>query len=93
MTVLQDEEGLQAKEPIVKDMQLKPTLTGASVEEGELINASGHVQELEKNFSLWSLIALGITIGDVWPATAGRHNLSVLAQQHTKLTLREQELW
>lgn len=43
--------------------------------EGEMINASGHVQELEKNFSFISLVAVGITVGDVWPATAGKQDI------------------
>lgn len=37
-----------------------------------VVNASGHVQELDKNFNLASLIAVGITIGNVWPAAAGK---------------------
>lgn len=37
----------------------------------ELINASGHVQELQRNFSLISLIGLGIVVGNVWPAAGG----------------------
>ncbi|KAF7544828.1 hypothetical protein G7Z17_g9643 [Cylindrodendrum hubeiense] len=39
--------------------------------ESRPINASGHQQELESQFTTLSLIAVGITIGDVWPATAG----------------------
>ncbi|KAL6401756.1 hypothetical protein AUP68_14208 [Ilyonectria robusta] len=38
--------------------------------ESRPINASGHQQELESQFNTLSLIAVGITIGDVWPATA-----------------------
>lgn len=37
----------------------------------ELINASGHVQELERNFSLVSLAGIGISVGNVWPAAGG----------------------
>jgi choline transport protein len=39
--------------------------------EEELINASGHVQELQRNFSLVSLAGIGITVGNVWPAAGG----------------------
>ena len=39
--------------------------------EGGPINASGHVQELERNFSLVSLAGIGITTGNVWPAVGG----------------------
>lgn len=38
---------------------------------GELLNASGHVQELRRHFSLWSLAGVGITVGNVWPAVGG----------------------
>lgn len=38
---------------------------------GEVLNASGHKQELERNFSLLSLCAIGITTGNVWAALGG----------------------
>ena len=38
---------------------------------GELLNASGHVQELRRHFSLLSLAGVGITVGNVWPAVGG----------------------
>jgi len=37
----------------------------------ELINASGHVQELERNFSLLSMSAIAITTGNTWIAVGG----------------------
>lgn len=37
----------------------------------DLINASGHVQELKRNFGLTSLAGLGLTVGCVWPALGG----------------------
>lgn len=44
---------------------------GTSIVPDMLINASGHVQELQRNFSLLSLIGLGIVVGNVWPAAGG----------------------
>jgi hypothetical protein len=38
---------------------------------GEVLNASGHKQELERNFSLLSICAIGITTGNVWAALGG----------------------
>lgn len=35
------------------------------------INASGHVQELDRNFSLWSICGLAITSGNTWIALGG----------------------
>jgi choline transport protein len=38
---------------------------------GELINASGHIQEVDRNFGLLSLTGFGIVNGNVWPALGG----------------------
>ena len=37
----------------------------------QIVNASGHVQELERNFSLISLASVGLVVGCVWPAVGG----------------------
>ncbi|KAL2433905.1 Choline transport protein [Exophiala dermatitidis] len=37
----------------------------------ELVNASGHAQELSRNFSLVSLAGVGLVVGNVWPAIGG----------------------
>lgn len=46
-----------------------------TVDEGErvdaVINASGHAQELERNFSLLSAAAVGICTGNSWVALGG----------------------
>lgn len=39
--------------------------------EGELINVSGHVQELDRSFGLWSVLALGILSDNAWGAGGG----------------------
>ena len=38
---------------------------------GEVINASGHKQELDRNFSLLSICAVGICTGNTWAALGG----------------------
>ncbi|KAK5457911.1 hypothetical protein LTR20_008658 [Exophiala xenobiotica] len=43
----------------------------ADGEMSDLINASGHVQELDRNFSLLSAAGVGIVVGNVWPAVGG----------------------
>ncbi|KAK5250177.1 hypothetical protein LTR06_006034 [Exophiala xenobiotica] len=43
----------------------------ADGELSDLINASGHVQELDRNFSLLSAAGVGIVVGNVWPAVGG----------------------
>lgn len=35
------------------------------------VNASGHVQELDRSYSLISLAGVGVTVGSVWPAIGG----------------------
>jgi choline transport protein len=35
------------------------------------VNASGHAQELSRNFSLLSLAGVGLVVGNVWPAIGG----------------------
>ena len=42
-----------------------------SVGVGEVLNASGHKQELERQFSLLSICSIGITTGNVWAALGG----------------------
>lgn len=37
----------------------------------ENINASGHVQELDRNFNLWSIAGMAVTTGNTWIALAG----------------------
>ncbi|KAE8380628.1 amino acid/polyamine transporter I [Aspergillus bertholletiae] len=38
---------------------------------GEVINASGHRQELDRNFSLLSICAIAVTTGNTWIAQGG----------------------
>ena len=35
------------------------------------INASGHVQQLDRNFNLLTLAGIGLVVGNVWPAFGG----------------------
>jgi hypothetical protein len=40
-------------------------------QDGELVNASGHRQEVERNFSLISICAVAVTTGNTWIAQGG----------------------
>lgn len=42
-----------------------------NVDVGEILNASGHKQELERHFGLLSICSTGITTGNVWAALGG----------------------
>lgn len=44
---------------------------GPTTPNEQVVNASGHVQELSRHFSAWSLIGLGLSMGNVWPALGG----------------------
>jgi len=41
------------------------------VGQNAIINESGHVQELDRQFSLLSICSIGITTGNVWAALGG----------------------
>jgi choline transport protein len=55
------------------DKDEKPRLEAEddNISVGEVINASGHKQELERQFSLLSICSIGITTGNVWAALGG----------------------
>ncbi|KAJ5682864.1 DsDNA-dependent ATPase (Rad54b) [Penicillium macrosclerotiorum] len=53
------------------DEKTKATESAAETQQGELINASGHRQELERNFSLLSICAVAVTTGNTWIAQGG----------------------
>jgi choline transport protein len=59
-----DMEKVSSEKPRLQDVD-------EAVGEGETLNASGHKQELERNFSLLSICAIGITTGNVWAALGG----------------------
>ena len=39
--------------------------------EGVVINASGHVQELDRNFNFLSIASIGLVVGCTWPILGG----------------------
>ena len=59
----------EVKQPIQD--QESAASSSAPPADGALINASGHVQELQRNFSLLSLAGVGLVVGNVWPAIGG----------------------
>lgn len=57
---------------IFHEVSEKRRLKGAGddvyVEHGTVINASGHVQEVDRLFNLLAFASMGITTGSMWPA-------------------------
>ncbi|GAB7341956.1 hypothetical protein MBLNU457_g0256t1 [Dothideomycetes sp. NU457] len=47
------------------------TKQGGNVEEGVILNASGHQQELSRNFNFLSICSVGIVTGNSWTAIGG----------------------
>ena len=52
------------------DGRAEPMLAD-DTKEGDIINVSGHKQELDRIFDPLSAISLAITTGNVWPALGG----------------------
>lgn len=42
-----------------------------SIEANELINTSGHVQELDRNFGFWSICSIALISDNAWAAGGG----------------------
>jgi len=65
----------EAKSEKVYDgaVAVEPSSSSANSENNSegLINASGHKQELDRNFSLLSLCGVAITTGNTWTAIGG----------------------
>jgi len=40
-------------------------------QDGRLVNASGHVQELDRSFGFWSVASVGILADNAWGAGGG----------------------
>jgi hypothetical protein len=54
-----------------KGQQVSSAPDDASGELGGLVNTSGHVQELDRNFGFWSICAISIVADDAWAAGGG----------------------
>ena len=54
-----------------KEIAPTPDYTHDGPIDGELVNASGHRQELDRNFGLISICAVVVTTGNTWIAQGG----------------------
>lgn len=59
------EKSLTLDQARASDVLVEPS------EPGEFVNASGHKQELERNFRLINICGLGVTAGNTWLALGG----------------------
>lgn len=51
--------------------KLDPIDAGEDASSVEVVNASGHRQEVDRNFSLLSICAVAVTTGNTWIAQGG----------------------
>jgi amino acid transporter len=72
-TVTKEAEDARDQLVINQALPARAGTTSSSAERASsgLINASGHVQELQRHFSLFSLTSMAISSGNVWPAIGG----------------------
>ena len=69
---------MEGKEKITVGLDYYPNEDLATA--AEIVNAGGHKQELDRNFSLLSISAVGIVSGNTWTILGGsivRHPLSL----------------
>jgi hypothetical protein len=75
MAELVDEK---AAEPMVEGTRS----TVASVIEGREVNASGHRDQLQRQYSIWSICGLALTIDNAWVALGGSIVVAVSTTPH-----------
>lgn len=67
---MEHDEKTGGPEPSIRDLSASSS-PPPELPAGDLINASGHKQELKRHFSLVSLCAVAITTGNTWVAIGG----------------------
>lgn len=55
--------------------------------DGTIVNASGHRDQLQRQYGLWSICGLALTINSAWIAFGGSLNISVCTRQCQKSTV------
>ncbi|KAK3713521.1 hypothetical protein LTR37_008479 [Vermiconidia calcicola] len=66
---------MKGAEETTRDTITPPSVTDADAD--DLINVSGHKQEVDRIFDLFSTISLAITCGNVWPSLAGSITVAI----------------
>lgn len=54
-------------------------------EVGDLVNASGHVQELDRSFGFWSVASVGILADNAWGAGGGSLVISCVRHRYNQI--------
>lgn len=67
------DEKLKDDQPVIRSEELGIT----NSEDTECINPSGHRQEVHRNFSIWSVLAVGVVAGNCWTALAGSLTVAI----------------
>ena len=53
--------------------------TSIIAREGEIVNASGHRDQLQRHYGIWSICGLALTIDNAWVALGGSIYVSISA--------------
>ena len=68
------EEKVVDSENVTLDVDRKVSVV---TESGEVVNASGHRDQLKRHFGLWSICGLALTVDNAWVALAGSIAVSI----------------
>jgi hypothetical protein len=66
-----DEKQMQNGEKSSQPISEEKMGNVVSVLEGEEVNASGHPDQLQRQYSIWSICGLALTIDNAWVALGG----------------------
>lgn len=73
----QDQQQIERGEKSAQDIFEKRRGTVVSVMEGEPVNASGHRDQLARQYGIWSICGLALTIDNAWIALGGSITVSI----------------
>lgn len=74
----EDEKPRRAPDLTSEESEKVTKATSLVSQDGGLVNASGHRDQLQRQYGLWSICSLALTIDNAWIAFAGSLQVSVL---------------
>jgi choline transport protein len=72
-----DQERIEIDEKTTQQMFEQGRETIVGVVEGEEVNASGHRDQLARQYSIWSICGLALTIDNAWIALGGSITVAI----------------
>ena len=74
---LSDEDEKRDPEQVDSDIDRRVSVIGSN---GEIVNASGHRDQLQRHYGLLSICGLALTIDNAWVALGGSIAVSISSQ-------------